>query len=286
MGAGDGVEGPGGSNPVSPVTRGAEVGTEHGAPPPPSGGPTVAHPEVALVGYTVFRDPGWFPQWQTDASDDAGRLMEFAGRLCYLSFHNPLGRTNRAYVDNLLQQAHFSVIEHVTASIAIRGVSRSLTHELVRHRHFSFSQLSQRFVNEDEARVVVPEALRAEGLEGEALQAAAAARQAYQGLATALDRCLRARVPDRIARRRLARQAARSVLPNMTETMIIVSGNLRAWATFLKKRGAPEAEPEIRRLALLVHALLMDLAPEVFSHFRPRTMPTGGQVLETDVDFE
>lgn len=205
---------------------------------------------------------------------------------CYQSWNNPLGRTNRDYVDNILSQQHFSVIEHASATLAIRGVSRSLTHELVRHRHFSFSQLSQRFVKEEDAAVVVPADLEAAGLDGAALEAAAAAQRAYGDLARQLGDSLRERVPDGVERRKMARQAARAVLPNMTETQLVVTGNLRAWASFLKKRGAENAEPEIRRLALLIWPVLRDVAPEVFDRFRRERTVDGREVLLSDVDFE
>jgi thymidylate synthase (FAD) len=246
----------------------------------------VVEPEVALVGYTVFADPGWFPQWQTDAATDAARLIEFAGRMCYQSFHNPLGRTNRAYIDNILRHGHFSVIEHASVTVAIRGISRSCSHELVRHRHFSFSQLSQRYVSEDEAGVVVPEDLARFGLEGDALDVARRAREAYRELVRALGEALAERVPDRVERRKMARQAARAVLPNMVETQIVVTGNLRAWAGFLKKRGSEHAEPEIRRLALRILPILQGVAPEVFDHFRVERLPDGRHVIATDIDFE
>lgn len=205
---------------------------------------------------------------------------------CYQSWNNPLGRTNAAYIDNILSQQHFSVIEHASATLAIRGVSRSLTHELVRHRHFSFSQLSQRFVKEDEAAVVLPADVEATGLTGPVLEAAATAGGAYGELVRHLTEALRERVPDKVARRKMARQAARSVLPNMTETQLVVTGNLRAWATFLKKRGAENAEPEIRRLALLIWPVLRELAPEVFDRFRQERTSDGHDVLVSDVDFE
>jgi thymidylate synthase (FAD) len=205
---------------------------------------------------------------------------------CYQSWSNPLGRSNRAYIDNILAQQHFSVIEHASATLAIRGVSRSLTHELVRHRHFSFSQLSQRFVKEDDAAVVLPADIEAEGLAGPALEAAAAAQRAYGELVSRLGEALRGSVSDGVARRKMARQAARSVLPNMTETQIVVTGNLRAWASFLKKRGAENAEPEIRRLALLIWPVLRQVAPEVFDRFRVERTAGGREVLVSDVDFE
>jgi thymidylate synthase (FAD) len=246
----------------------------------------VAEPEVALVAWTVFRNPEWFAEWHTDAATDAAALVEFAGRLCYMSFNNPLNRTNPEYVDNILRQRHFSVIEHFSASIAIRGVSRSLTHELVRHRHFSFSQVSQRFVREDDAAFVVPADVARLGLDQDALDAAATALAAYRRLVRKLGAAMEQEVPDRIERRRLARQAARAVLPNMTETALVVTGNLRAWATFLKKRGAPEAEPEIRALALRVYGVLRDVAPEIFGHFHVQDLDDGRRALVADVEFE
>src|SRR5690606_12172995 len=91
---------------------------------------------------------------------DAEALIEFAGRGCYQSWGNPSGKTNREYVQHLCRQGHFSVLEHANITVAIRGVSRAFTHELVRHRHFSYSQLSQRFVDESEARFVIPPAIR------------------------------------------------------------------------------------------------------------------------------
>ncbi len=249
-------------------------------------GLSVVQPAVALVGYTVFHNPGWFPEWQTDASNDAGKLIEFAGRMCYQSWNNALGRTNRQYIENILEHEHFSVIEHVSVSLAIRGVSRSLTHELVRHRHFSFSQLSQRYVSEDEANIVLPVDLEGQALAEPALQAARAAQEVYRELVAGLSEGLRETVTDRTARRKLARQAARAVLPNMTETQLVVSGNLRAWATFLKKRGTEHAEPEIRRLAILIWSVLGRVAPEIFDHFHTERLADGRQVLLADVDFE
>ena len=89
--------------------------------------------------------------WATDAVDDASALVEFAGRACYGSWSrpNPATRSNPAYIGHILNQEHFSVLEHAGFTVMLTGVSRSLTHELTRHRHLSHSQRSQRFVNED-----------------------------------------------------------------------------------------------------------------------------------------
>ena len=93
-------------------------------------------------------------------STDGERLAEFAGRLCYMSQHNPASRTTRDYLENIKKQGHGSVLEHANYSLLLEGVSRSLTHELVRHRAgFAYSQLSQRYVDESEACFVVPPAI-------------------------------------------------------------------------------------------------------------------------------
>ena len=83
-------------------------------------------------------------QWLGDATDGE-RLSEFAGRLCYMSQRNPAGRSTHEYIENIKKQGHGSVLEHANYSLLLEGVSRSLTHELVRHRAgFAYSQLSQR----------------------------------------------------------------------------------------------------------------------------------------------
>mgnify|MGYP000577808351 CR=1 FL=1 len=85
-------------------------------------------------------------------------LPEFAGRACYQSWdkHNPETASNAGYLANIIKQKHFSVLEHSSISFYIEGVSRSLTHEFVRHRHFSYSQLSQRYVDSSDVAFVLP----------------------------------------------------------------------------------------------------------------------------------
>ncbi|NBQ42878.1 MAG: FAD-dependent thymidylate synthase, partial [Mycobacteriaceae bacterium] len=111
---------------------------------------------VQLIAKTEFHAPPDVP-WETDA-DGGEALVEFAGRACYQSWSkpNPRTATNAAYLRHIIEVGHFSVLEHATASLYITGVSRSCTHELIRHRHFSYSQLSQRYVPDGDARVVVP----------------------------------------------------------------------------------------------------------------------------------
>src|SRR5256885_1822934 len=117
-------------------------------------------PKVTVLARPTFTTPEHLGvNWIGD-STDGERLAEFAGRLCYMSQHNPAGRSTRDYLENIKKQGHGSVLEHANYSLLLEGVSRSLTHELVRHRAgFAYSQLSQRYVDESDANFVVPPAI-------------------------------------------------------------------------------------------------------------------------------
>jgi thymidylate synthase (FAD) len=185
-----------------------------------------------------------------------------------MSQRNPAKRTTRDYLENIKKQQHGSVLEHANYSLLIEGVSRSLTHELVRHRAgFAYSQLSQRYVDESDAHFVMPPAI-----EGDAALEAAWRVQIDSALATytALVAQLVERygwVADKVHRRKMAREAARAVLPNSTETKIVVTGNVRAWRTMLELRSSEGAELEIRRLAVALLRVLQHEGPAFFSDF-------------------
>jgi len=109
-------------------------------------------PRVTVVARPAFFEPEHLPVHWMGESTDGERLAEFAGRLCYMSQANPAHRTTRDYLENIKRQGHGSVLEHASYSLLLEGVSRSLTHELVRHRAgWAFSQLSQRYVDESQA---------------------------------------------------------------------------------------------------------------------------------------
>lgn len=225
-------------------------------------------PRVTVLARPSFTEPAHLPvQWLGESSDGE-RLAEFAGRLCYMSQRNPASRTTREYLENIKRQGHGSVLEHATYSLLLEGVSRSLTHELVRHRAgMAYSQLSQRYVDESEASFVVPPAI----VDDEELRATwqeqvEGAQRAYVALvATLMTRY--GWVADKVHRRKMAREAARGVLPNSTETKIVVTGNARAWRTMLELRASEAAELEIRRMAIAVLRTLQAEAPAFFSDF-------------------
>ena len=229
-------------------------------------------PKVTVLARPSFVEPAHLPVHWIGDSTDGERLAEFAGRLCYMSQRNPANRTTRDYIENIKKMGHGSVLEHATYSLLFEGVSRSLTHELVRHRAgFSYSQLSQRYVDESEAAFVVPPAI----IGDDALTAAWTAQiESAQATYIALVDKLMERykwVDDKIHRRKMAREAARGVLPNSTETKIVVTGNARAWRTMLELRSSEGAEFEIRRLAIRVLRVLQGEAEAFFSDFEVYT---------------
>ncbi|WP_024796766.1 FAD-dependent thymidylate synthase [Tomitella biformata] len=234
--------------------------------------------DVQLVAKTEFFTPPEVP-WSTDA-DGGEALAEFAGRACYQSWDkpNPRTATNEGYLRHILEVGHMSVFEHASVSFYITGLSRSCTHELIRHRHFSFSQLSQRYVPEHDANVVPPPAIVGDPeLEALFLDATEASRDAYGKLLDALERKF-ADVPNAILRRKQARQAARSVLPNATETRLVVTGNLRTWRHFIAMRATEHADVEMRQLAIECLRQLMAVAPTVFGDFDIATLADGTEV--------
>jgi len=225
-------------------------------------------PKVTVLSRPAFASPTHLPvQWQGESSDGE-RLAEFAGRLCYMSQHNPAGRSTRDYLENIKKQGHGSVLEHANYSLLLEGVSRSLTHELVRHRAgFAYSQLSQRYVDESDAAFVVPPAIAGdELLEGAWRAQIESAQSTYVSLVAQLMERY-GWVADKVHRRKMAREAARGVLPNSTETKIVVTGNARAWRTMLELRSSEGAELEIRRAAVTVLRVLQEEAPAFFSDF-------------------
>ncbi len=214
--------------------------------------------------------------WQTDTEVAGEHLIEVAGRVCYMSFAKPRPGGNETYLHHILEVGHGSVLEHAVWNLIFAGVSRSLTHELVRHRAgWAYSQLSQRYVDESVAEYVEPQEIAADQeLHRIWLEAVAQSHQAYMMLAEKLQERFRDE-PDKTLRRKLARQAARSVLPNATETKIFVTANARALRHFIEMRGSRHAEVEIRQLAVQVLRLMQQEAPHLFSDYQLVPLPDG-----------
>jgi len=245
---------------------------------------------VQLIARTEFLAPPDVP-WSTDA-EGGSALVEFAGRACYQSWSkpNPRTATNASYVRHIIDVGHFSVLEHASVSFCITGISRSCTHELIRHRHFSYSQLSQRFVPEHDSQVVVPPGIEDDQELRDTFTAAAdASRATYTELLAKLEAKFMGDEPGNtsaVLRRKQARQAARAVLPNATETKIVVTGNYRAWRHFVAMRASEHADVEIRRLAIECLRQLVAAAPQVFSDFEITTLADGTEVATSPLATE
>lgn len=216
---------------------------------------------------------------------DGEYLIEMAGRTCYMSFGK--GRTHKEHLQHLVQVGHGSVLEHANYGLLVWNVSRSLTHELVRHRAgFAYSQLSQRYVDESDTGFVVPPAIQALQKRNPLVferwvQHMQDSRSLYADL-TAEVAEMYADLADKTERRKKARQAARSVLPNATETKIFITANARALRHFIEMRANPAADVEIRCLAVEIFKIMQQAAPLAFHGMKIVDLPDQTQGVESE----
>ena len=228
---------------------------------------TFVKPRVTMIAQTVptttfNEDAVAASEWlkPQPGSSKAEYITEFAGRACYQSFDRPNPATAKTedYIKRtLFEQGHWSIAEHASVTFYITGVSRAFTHELIRHRHLSYSQLSQRFVDEADANIVVPPAMR-----GDFEHEAALSSRVREALDTYIDAA--SLLQEEGCSRKQAREAARAFLPNMIETRIVVTGNLRAWHEFCERRMQPDADAEMQKVAGMIYRELTSYAPTIF----------------------
>ncbi|QGJ97091.1 ThyX-like thymidylate synthase [Mycobacterium phage PetterN] len=221
--------------------------------------------KVALIANTFVNDDaifdmtGYQSRWMMSEGEwerDADELAEFAGRNCYRSFDrpNPATRENVDYLKHILDVGHESVLEHASATFYIEA-SRSVLTELERHRHLSFSVVSQRYVDPTKLGYHVPPALREEEDNG---------LEMLWEIASASHRTTVAHLLARGLTRKQAHEAARCLLPNMTNSPMVVTGNHRAWRNVIKQRWHKAADAEIRELAGLLLSELREIAPNTY----------------------
>jgi thymidylate synthase (FAD) len=225
--------------------------------------------------------------WATDTEVGAESLAEMAGRICYMSYGAKQGRkSNSDYLGNIIESGHGSVLEHAVWNFIFAGVSRTLTHELVRHRAgWGYSQLSQRYVDESTADFVEPDVIADDPVAHRMwMETVEQCHEAYKRLVDRLATRVEETHPElsRTSKRKIARQAARSVLPNATETKIFVTANGRALRHFIELRGGPGAEPEIRKLAVGMLRIMQVEAPNMFSDFRVVALEDGTQGVQVE----
>lgn len=201
--------------------------------------------------------------------------VTLGSRTCYQSFDK--GRDHAAHVRHLTESRHGSCHEHAVWGVMLAGISRSCGQQLIRHRHLSPSQLSQRYVTMDEAAVVVPPLYLA------AHETWVRNRWTRVGswFEDWLDQQRRAFERYLIDLKlfgggsKVSREAARSSLPECAETRIYFTGNARAWRNFFERRCSPHADWEARRVADAVFDALLVEAPNVFGDYERTPLPDG-----------
>ena len=221
----------------------------------------IVEPSVKLLAHTVINDDVIAELMDIQPqSTDAETLVTFAGRSCYESWHRPRPETyhDKDYIDRtIFVQNHGSILEHATATLYFTGVSRAFLTELTRHRHLSFSVRSQRFVDEGEANIVIPPAMKdLRHTKNTLLEKFEDQLHTYRWLVQQnLDNGYTCKE---------SREAARAVLPSMTETKMVVTGNLRAWLEVINRRTAPDADAELQEVMGMARDILKPLAPSIF----------------------
>jgi thymidylate synthase (FAD) len=253
------------------------------------------HP-AGLSGFLAgFDESLHFTEYLDDPTQlpEGAQLCKIAGQVCYMSFGR--GRTFNAqadrYFNNLKSSGHGSVFEHANYSFLLYGISRSVTHELVRHRSgFGFSQLSQRYVSGRMLRFVErPEYQDDEELHAQFLQRIEHAAGEYKALSNRLLEMQQAgtKILSAEARtdlRKKVQQAARSVLPNETEAPIVVTGNARAWRHVIEMRASAHAETEIREMAVRIFLCLYLTDPVLFSDYTVEQIHDGTYTVKTEFE--
>jgi thymidylate synthase (FAD) len=182
------------------------------------------------------------------------------------------------FLEILLKMGHLSPVEHASFSFAIEGVSRALTHQLVRHRLASFSQKSQRYVSETDFEYIVPPSIESNE---EALrlyeEMMASIQASYSQIRDLIyvdfnEKLVQEGVSEASARsqaEKMANEDARFVLANATETKIVVTMNARELLHFFGQRCCERAQWEIRELATQMLVLVKKVAPTVFKNGGP-----------------
>ncbi len=180
---------------------------------------------------------------------DAEKLIEYSARVCYLSHEKITPTSHERFLPGLLKNGHLSVFEHASASFFIEGISRACSHQLVRHRLASFSQQSQRYVEESNFAYVTPP---------EIASSPEATRVYEETMTTIRD------AYHKLVSLGIKREDARFLLPNATETTLSMSANFREWLHIIDMRVSPHAQWEIRELLTLIWRELYAIAPVVF----------------------
>ena len=217
-------------------------------------------------------------------TDKPQRLVAQAAKICY----SPVGvdeidksltdESTEKFIKMLMDVGHESPIEHVSFTFAVEGVSRTLTHQLVRHRMASFSQQSQRYVKLDGFSYVLPPSIeRNEQAKEIFIKAMEQDQENYEKIVEALYRenlkeLMAQGIDEKTAKSKAEKMSiedARYVFPNACETKIVFTMNARSLFNFFRARCCNRAQWEIRALSIQMYKLVKEIAPTLFKHAGP-----------------
>lgn len=204
------------------------------------------------------------------------KIVAAAAKLCY----SPVGtdaimeglteEKTESFLNLIMSYGHESTIEHVSFTFSIEGVSRSLTHQLVRHRLASYSQQSQRYVKLEQFEYIIPPEIKKDAhAEKIFIKSMEQSQKAYDDLVSILkERYIKEGMTESAATRKSI-EDARYVFPNACETKIIVTMNARSLMNFFHHRCCNRAQWEIRALADEMLRLVKEVAPTLFKDAGP-----------------
>ena len=201
-------------------------------------------------------------------SPEPEKTISAAARLCYSpadaeDILSKVGDNDQQdFLGKLTAVGHLSPVEHASFTFVVEGISRACSHQLVRHRLASYSQQSQRYVNEKEFDYIMPPSIKEDGeMKAHFEKMMEEMQQSYSYFA------------DKLAQlgysTESAREDARFVLPNATETKIMITMNARELLHFFRQRLCNRAQWEIRAMALAMLKLVKPVAPTIFRYSGP-----------------
>lgn len=218
------------------------------------------------------------------------KIAASAAKLCYSSsgidsiMEGLTEEKTADFIDMLVSVGHESVMEHVSFTFGVEGISRACSHQLVRHRIASYSQKSQRYVNENGFEYIVPpEIEKIPEAKAEFERAIENITESYEKIADLLTESHKKEFEKQGAdersaaskARKLANEDARFILPNACETKIVVTMNVRSLFNFFRHRCCNRAQWEIRAVANEMLKLCLDAAPNIFKYAGPSCVATG-----------
>lgn len=218
------------------------------------------------------------------------KIAASAAKLCYSNSDIGSIRDNlteektKDFIDMLVSVGHESVMEHVSFTFGIEGISRACSHQLVRHRIASYSQKSQRYVNENEFEYITPPEIEQNPEAHKKFESIMnEITQSYSKIVTLLTESHKKKFIDdgmdeksAVSKaRKLANEDARFILPNACETKIVVTMNVRSLFNFFRHRCCNRAQWEIRAVANEMLRLCLQTAPNIFRYAGPSCVAEG-----------